>query len=105
MNINPLQPSIINLTSPGLSKPGARAPQIVNSTEGAFANILKDAFRDVTDMDAADKVSTLQLLTGQADDFSGLLIDIQKAELSLNLALQLRNKVIDAYTELMRMQV
>ena len=75
MNINPLQTNIINLTSPGLAKPGARVPQIVNNTEGAFANILADAFRDVKEMDAADKASTLQLLTGQTDDISGLLIE------------------------------
>ena len=70
-----------------------------------FANILSDALSAATQADAVDKVSAIELLTGQSDDLSGLLIDAQKAELSLNLALQLRNKVIDAYNEVMRMQV
>ena len=55
--------------------------------------------------DAVDKGSSLELLMGESDDLSGLLIDAQKAELSLQLALQIRNKVIDAYNEVMRMSV
>ena len=47
----------------------------------------------------------LQLLIGESDDLAGLLIDAQKAELSLNLALQIRNKFVDAYNEIIRMQV
>jgi len=74
-------------------------------TDGGFANILSDALNTASIADAADKASALELLMGQSDDLSGLLLDAQKAELSLNLALQIRNKVIDAYNEVMRMQV
>ena len=105
MKINSLQPNIINLTSPGFTTTGAKVPQITVGAQGAFKNILADAFRDANEMDAADKKSALELLSGQTDDLSGLLIDAQKAEISLNLALQLRNKFVDAYNEIMRMQV
>jgi len=70
-----------------------------------FEDILTEAFRTVGKTDADDKGSTLQLLMGESDDLAGLLIDAQKAELSLQLALQIRNKVIDAYNEVMRMSV
>ena len=103
MNINNLQPNLINLVAN--TRPAAKTPQLKINADGSFANILSNVFNDAKEMDALDKNSTLELLTGQADDFSGLLIDIQKAELSLNLALQIRNKVIDAYNEIMRMQV
>jgi len=33
------------------------------------------------------------------------MLDAQKAEITLNLAIQLRNKVLDAYKEIMNMQV
>ncbi|MDR1330051.1 MAG: flagellar hook-basal body complex protein FliE [Oscillospiraceae bacterium] len=36
---------------------------------------------------------------------SGMLLDAQKAEIALNLALQIRNKVLDAYNDIIRMQV
>ncbi|MDR0857691.1 MAG: flagellar hook-basal body complex protein FliE [Oscillospiraceae bacterium] len=47
----------------------------------------------------------MELLSGTNDDFSGLLLDSSKAELAVNLTVQIRNKVLDAYSEVMRMQV
>ena len=105
MNINPISSNIINLLSNEAitfdkdKYPGA------GETSGSFANILSEAFSTAEQADIADKTSAIELLTGQSDDLSGLLLDAQKAELSLNLALQIRNKVIDAYNEIMRMQV
>jgi flagellar hook-basal body complex protein FliE len=72
---------------------------------GGFADILTEALGAAGHADAVDKTSTLALLSGENDDLSGLLIDMQKAELSLQLALQIRNKVVDAYNEVMRMSV
>lgn len=106
MNINPLSSSIINLISP--SEVLAFDPSNALSTEessGSFANILSEAFGTAAKADKADKASGLELLMGQSDDMSGLLLDAQKAELALNLALQIRNKVVDAYNEIMRMSV
>jgi len=70
-----------------------------------FSDILTESFKTVAATDTADKVSALELLTGETDDMSGLLLDAAKAEISLSLALQIRNKVIDAYNEIMRMSV
>ena len=106
MNINPLSANLINILSPNNAlTDNANGLQGMGQADIKFANILSDALSAATQADAVDKVSALELLTGQSDDLSGLLIDAQKAELSLNLALQLRNKVIDAYNEVMRMQV
>ena len=103
MSINPLSSNLINLLS---SENSPLAVSGITATTAAdFGNILADAFKTAEETDAVDKASSLQLLAGQSDDLAGLLIDAQKAELSLNLALQIRNKVIDAYTEIMRMQV
>ena len=105
MNINSINPlpqniqNILSRESITFDKEGA------NEMFGSFADILSDSMKTAQQADDADKFSTLQLLSGQNDDLSGLLLDMQKAELSLNLALQIRNKVIDAYTEIMRMQV
>jgi len=77
--------------------------RLVNA--GGFEDILAESMKTVNTTDATDKGSSMELLMGQSDDLSGLLIDAQKAELSLQLALQIRNKIIDAYTEVMRMSV
>ena len=103
MNVNPLSSNLVNLLS---SEPLASSPSGgANAALGGFADILTESLKTASEADSADKYSALQLLTGQSDDLSGLLLDMQKAELSLNLALQIRNKVVDAYNEIMRMQV
>ena len=103
MNISPLSSNLINLVADDRITFGTSDD--AKDLTGSFADILTNSFQTAAEADAADKVSSLQLLTGQSDDLSGLLLDAQKAELSLNLALQIRNKVIDAYNEIMRMQV
>ena len=103
MNINPLTPNIFNIltSEPTFSKQSDE----VELSFGSFADVLNDSMKTAIEADAADKVSAVELLIGKSDDLSGLLLDAQKAEISLNLALQIRNKVIDAYTEIMRMSV
>ena len=100
MTINPLSSNIINLLS---AEPLSSAPSGLNG--GGFADIFTEAMNTVSAADAADKASAMALLAGQTDDMAGLMIDSQKAEIALSLALSLRNKVLDAYTEIMRMQV
>jgi len=105
MNINPLSQNIVHLLN---STPLIADESRLTSdgqTGGSFADILTESFAAVGITDAADKASALELMMGQSDDLSGLLLDMQKAELSLNLALQIRNKIIDAYNEVMRMSV
>ena len=103
MNINPLQSNIINILA---SEPkfsiGADDEEALG---GSFADILTESLKTAAELDATDKASAIELLIGQNDDLSGLILDAQKAELSLNLALQIKNKVIEAYNEIMRMQV
>ena len=106
MNINPLSANLMNIISPGSAIGGI----VDNNTsagqsDASFSSILTDALNAASELDLADRASGLELLTGQSDDLSGLMLDAQKAELSLNLALQIRNRIMDSYNEVMRMQV
>jgi len=101
MSISPLPPNLIHLFNPEPIRAGSDR----TGASSGFEDILTEALRAAGQTDATDKASSLQLLMGESDDFAGLLIDAQKAELSLQLALQIRNKIIDAYTEVMRMSV
>jgi len=100
MNINPLAQNVQNIISPNPAVSFVAPP-----SDFSFSNILSDSLNTAAMADAADKASGLELLTNQADDLSAVMLDIQKAELSLNLALQIRNRIIDSYNEVMRMQV
>jgi flagellar hook-basal body complex protein FliE len=50
-----------------------------------------------------DKIQ--QLATGKTDDIAGVMITAEKADIALRTMVQVRNKIIDAYQEIMRMQV
>lgn len=74
-------------------------------TDANFADIFNDALNNAKETDAQDKLGTLELLAGEDAGLHTTMIESQKAELALNLAIQIRNKVIDAYNEVMRMQL
>ena len=105
MSINPLTPNILHLFNhePITSRNNPISGQA--GEERNFADILTESLNTAEAADFVDKSSMLDLMMGEADDLSGLLIDAQKAELALQFALQIRNKVIDAYNEVMRMSV
>lgn len=46
-----------------------------------------------------------RVLTGQVSEFSEVAVQIKQADLSFKFALRVRNKLIDAYREVMRMNV
>jgi flagellar hook-basal body complex protein FliE len=52
----------------------------------------------------SDKL-TGQLVTGEVQDVHEVMIAAQKASLSLQMTVQVRNKVVEAYQEVMRMQL
>lgn len=57
-----------------------------------------------TAQNTSDKL-TNQLVTGEVKDVHEVMIASQKASLSLQLTVQVRNKVVEAYQEVMRMQL
>lgn len=71
----------------------------------SFTDILSNALQEAQQAEAVNDENTLSLLSGDITDIHTATTQAKEAELSLNLAIQIRNKVIDAYNEVMRMQV
>ena len=70
-----------------------------------FQTIFEDAIQNVKNTDAQVNEETVKLSTGESDDLHNLIIASNKATLSVQLLVQLRDKSLDAYNELMRMSV
>lgn len=70
-----------------------------------FKDVFQTAIKEVTETDRQVSEDVTALATGQSDDLHNLEIDITKAQLSLNMMIQLRNKAMDSYTEIMRMSL
>jgi len=79
----------------------------INQTPGHadFGTLLKEAIRAVDDLQKQGEAASIGLATGQVQDVHTAVIALEKASLSLALTVEIRNKVIDAYNEIMRMQI
>jgi len=78
-----------------------------NRIEGRkdFSEVLELALGDVNKSEADNKISTAELLSGESDALHNVMIKSEKSELTLNLVIQVRNKMIEAYDQVMKMQV
>ena len=71
----------------------------------SFADTLKDAVNNVNQMHLDADHKAQELATGKSDDIAGVMIATEKADIALRAMVQVRNKIIDAYQEIMKMQV
>src|SRR5438128_2095779 len=102
MQINDLTMKGVQVINPKGSEMGGAAPV---AGQGSFADALKKGVESVNkDLIQADKVST-EFMTGGKHDIHEVMIALEKADLSFRYMAQVRNKVLDAYAEVMRMQV
>lgn len=76
-----------------------------NSNSTNFSEILKNELDKVNDIQLNAEQATQDLLTGKATDVHQVLIATEEAKLSLEMAVQIRNKLVDAYQEISRMQI
>jgi flagellar hook-basal body complex protein FliE len=70
-----------------------------------FADFLNGAIAGTVEADVADKAANLGLMFGDLTDLHTATIAAQRAEIVLSLTLQIRNKIVEAYQEVMRMNV
>ncbi|MBC7466306.1 MAG: flagellar hook-basal body complex protein FliE [Bdellovibrio sp.] len=79
-----------------------------NTTAGggvSFADTLKEAVNNVNQIHLDADKKAQELATGRTDDIAGVMIATEKADIALRVMVQVRNKIIDAYQDIMKMQV
>ena len=85
-----------------------RAPESPGSGEaksGSFQDAMSNAIRQVEDFRSDAHTSVEKFLAGEGGDLHQVALETQQAELAFEMFLQVRNKVVQAYHEVMRMQV
>ena len=70
-----------------------------------FGEFLEDSLKKVNELELESEKLNAALATGRIEDISQVVVASQKAEIALQLTLQLRNRATAAYQEIMRMQV
>jgi flagellar hook-basal body complex protein FliE len=71
----------------------------------SFADILKNSFEQVNEHQSQADQAIRELVAGRSKNIHETMLAIERADSSLKLMMQVRNKVLDAYREIMRMQV
>lgn len=72
---------------------------------GDFHSFFQDAVQRVDDFQKNASQSVDKLLSGESEEVHQTVLAAQKAELSLEFFLQVKNKAVQAYQEVMRMQL
>jgi flagellar hook-basal body complex protein FliE len=88
-----------------LERPAAPTTAAAGAGAVEFSKMLMDG---VLSLNAAQNESNQlvsNFIAGKGPEVHNLMLNVEKANLSLELAVQIRNKIIDAYNEVMRMQM
>lgn len=70
----------------------------------AFSSILKDSLQSLESKQSESADAVRSLIDGSADDLHTVMIKTTEAQLSLEVAVQLRNRALEAYNEIKNMQ-
>jgi flagellar hook-basal body complex protein FliE len=71
----------------------------------SFGDFMKDLVQDANSAALTADKKMQEVATGRTKDLHGAVLAVEKADVQFHLLTQVRNKVIDAYREIMRMQV
>ncbi|HOD76235.1 MAG TPA: flagellar hook-basal body complex protein FliE [Syntrophorhabdaceae bacterium] len=74
-------------------------------TRTSFGDVLKDSIKKVVELEKEADNEVEKLVKMENTDVQTTMIAIEKADLSFQMMMQIRNKIISAYEEIMRMQV
>ncbi len=98
--------SVNSLTSVGTADLLKQKSKVDGVAGGeAFAEHLKSALKEANTIQEDKEVAVADLATGQVKDLHQAAIAIGKAELSMKLMLEIRNKALNAYKEIGRTQL
>ncbi|RDI47462.1 flagellar hook-basal body complex protein FliE [Falsibacillus pallidus] len=105
MAINNISSMTSSILRPSDAKISAGNLQNPYKAQTKFADYLKESLNEVNEsQNIADKL-TGQLAQGKDIDLHQVMIASQKASITMQTTIEIRNKVVEAYQEIMRMQV
>jgi flagellar hook-basal body complex protein FliE len=101
MNNMPIKPAELASQQMTSARPAERS---IPSDQESFGQWLNKSIETVNKIQQEGDSAAEKLLTGENTDIHGTMIAMQKASISMNLMMEVRNKVINAYEEIKRMQ-
>ncbi len=94
--------SISDISSQTVKPAGSNA---VGQAASGFGDVLKTMLDKVNETQTAGEQATKNLQSGDAKHLHEVMIAVEEADVSLRMLVQMRNKALTAYEEIMRMQI
>ena len=95
----PIQP--INL--PAITRPEGLTSTPAGNGGDAFRALLDQSVRSVSQLEGSATDAVNKFISGEGDDVHNVMLSVQRADLAFDMFMQVRNKVVSAYQEVMRM--
>lgn len=95
---------IINKVDTGFNFANDNAVQKSNNTP-SFGKYLKDAVDSANEAQINADNETTKMITGESEDIHKVLLATEEARLQMELVMEIRNKLLDSYQEISRMQI
>lgn len=95
----------ISLQTLQTAKAGTAGAATGTELAGQFGDFLNGALTKLNQAEADSDKLTASFIQGETTDIHSLMIAQEKVSLGLELTVQARNKMIEAYQEIMRMQL
>jgi flagellar hook-basal body complex protein FliE len=73
-------------------------------TEGGFGATLKNAISQVNELSDSSDQKVAELVQGDRQDVHNVMIAVEKADIAFQLMMQVRNKIVNAYQEVSKLQ-
>jgi len=89
----------------GTSPIAAASPTSAQPAGDGFGKLLEDSIGKLDATQASADQQVQALATGNAQDLSTVVMSVEQASLEVQLASQIRNKAVDAYNDIFRMQI
>ena len=98
----PIDPNILRIAESMEQAAGAK--QGVGGGDG-FADVLEDLVKKADEMQKESTEKVEGFSSGDGEDIHDVMIAMSKADLSFRMMLEVRNKLVEAYQEVMRLPV
>jgi flagellar hook-basal body complex protein FliE len=81
------------------------APDAATRAGGGFSSLVTDGLQEVNQKLLSTQTDLLHLASGDVSNLHQVMIRLEESKISFQLMLQVRNRLLESYQELMRMQV
>ncbi len=89
----------------GISQSNQEGTNPTAETKDHFSTLISSHIEQVNDAQQAADDAIAKLHSGEAQNLHDVMIAVEQADLSLRMLVQIRNKALSAYDEIMRMQI